>query len=86
VFQIASGRETTVNELTEKVKRLAEENTKRSVYVRYESAGKGEIYKNVADVSKARRIIVYKPQVSLEKGLEETLAWFQSMNGQISII
>lgn len=86
MFQIASGRETTVNELTEKVKRLAEENTKRSVYVRYESAGKGEIYKNVTDVSEARKMIGYEPQVSLEKRSEKTLARFKSVNGQISIM
>ena len=38
----------------------------------------GDVRHSCADVGAARRSLGYEPQVSLEEGLRETLAWYQS--------
>jgi len=77
VYQIATGVETSVNELTSAIKRLVERDTDIRVTVEKLPARKGEIVRSVSDISKARRLIGYDPAVRLEDGLEETWAWFK---------
>ena len=79
VFQIATGRETTVLELTEMIKSLIERESGKKVEIIHEPSRKGEIYRNVSDISKARRMLGYEPKVSLEEGLEQTCEWFLNL-------
>jgi len=78
VYQIATGVETTVNELTSGIKRLVERDTDMKVVINKLPARKGEIVRSVSDITKARNLLGYDPAVRLEDGLEETWAWFRS--------
>ena len=66
VFQIASGKETSVNELVE----LLKEVTEKEIGIVYESERTGEIRRNYSDISKARRIMGYEPEIELKDGLK----------------
>ncbi|MDP2939747.1 MAG: SDR family oxidoreductase [Candidatus Omnitrophota bacterium] len=37
----------------------------------------GDVLKALADISKAKKILKYKPKVNFEQGLKRTLEWFQ---------
>ncbi len=77
VFQIATGVETSVNELFTMIKMLAERDTGHTIEFDYAPPRNGEIYRNYADIDKARRILDFKPEIPIDRGLEETWAWFQ---------
>jgi UDP-glucose 4-epimerase len=74
VFQLASGVETSVNDL---VSRLGEVSG-REPRVRREPPRAGEILRNYSLVDKARERLGYSPQVQLEEGLRRTYDWFTS--------
>ena len=73
VFQIASGRETSVRTLIETMNKVLPE---MNFDVRYEPARAGEIRRNYASIEKARRMLGYDPRTSLEEGLANTWRWF----------
>jgi UDP-glucose 4-epimerase len=74
VFQLASGVETSVNDL---VSRLAEL-CGREPEVRREPPRPGEILRNYSLIEKARQRLGYTPAVALEDGLRRTYDWFSS--------
>jgi nucleoside-diphosphate-sugar epimerase len=69
-LNIASGDESSVNELLAMVCRLA---GRDDVAVRHESVRAGDVPHSCADIGLARRALGYEPQVTLEEGLERTL-------------
>ncbi len=73
VFQIASGRETSLNELIALIRQLL---PNRDLKIRYEPARNGEVSRNYARIEKARKALGYEPRVSLEEGLRRTWEWF----------
>src|SRR5579862_8189197 len=75
VFQIASGRETSVRNLLEAMKAMLPE---RRFDIRFEPARAGEILRNYANVEKARRILGFDPKTQLSEGLRKTWQWFIS--------
>jgi UDP-glucose 4-epimerase len=79
VFNIGSNAETSILELAELVKRLSRSKSK-IVHVPYESYyGEGfeDTRRRVPSVDRARQILKFTPQVSLEEGLRKTLAWWR---------
>jgi UDP-glucose 4-epimerase len=76
VFQIATHRETTVNEIAEQIKKIIEEVTDKSVQIIYNDPRAGEIMRNFSDISKARRMLGWEPRWTLDQGLEATVRWF----------
>jgi UDP-glucose 4-epimerase len=79
VFQIASGRETSIRELLATMTAVLP-NVK--VEVRYEAARAGEIVRNYASIEKARRLMGYDPQTRLDEGLRTTWGWFTSQGAR----
>jgi UDP-glucose 4-epimerase len=77
VFQIASGRETSIRTLLSTMKEVLPE---LRFEVNYEPSRAGEISRNYADIGKARRLIGYDPKTKLPEGLKATWDWFQSKN------
>lgn len=77
VFQIASGRETSIRSL---LKAMGEVISGNSLDVRYEPARAGEILRNYASIDKARRLLGYDPQTQLVDGLKKTWQWFLPQN------
>ncbi|MGE5325421.1 MAG: GDP-mannose 4,6-dehydratase, partial [Deltaproteobacteria bacterium] len=80
VFQIASGRETSVNELIATMRAVVPE---ARFEMTHEPARRGEIIRNYSDISKARRVLGYSPQTDLRTGLRKTWDWFQGNKEKI---
>jgi len=78
IFQIATFRETTVNELAEKLKAIAERAGFGPVEIRYASERAGEIRRSFSDISRARAVLGYEPTYDLDAGLAATWSWFVS--------
>ena len=80
VFNVGSGRAFTVSELAE---RMAE--VLGRPYLRPHITGKcrvGDIRHCFADISKARRVLGYEPQVRFEDGLLELAEWLQTQSAE----
>ncbi|CAN5636327.1 NAD-dependent epimerase/dehydratase family protein [soil metagenome] len=73
VFQVGSGRETSLNELAQ----LLFEVGGHSVPIDHQPPSAGDVPRNVSDVSKAQRVLGWTPQVALRDGLAQTLDWFR---------
>ncbi|MBI2876493.1 MAG: NAD-dependent epimerase/dehydratase family protein [Candidatus Tectomicrobia bacterium] len=57
--------------------RLLEAIGRKTPRIRRESVQKGDVRSTSADISKARRLLGYAPQVSLEEGLEREYQWLK---------
>ncbi len=77
VFQIATHKETTVNELADKIKVVVENETGKKVDVIYSKPRPGDIRRNYSDISKARKILKYEPRYDIDKGLKHTFEYFK---------
>jgi len=73
VFQIASGRETSVRALVDAMKAMLPD---RTFDIRFEPARAGEILRNYANIEKARRMLGFDPTTRLDDGLPRTWQWF----------
>lgn len=69
IFQIASGVETSLNELVD----IFREITGKQLQTRYEPQRKGEIRRNFSDIGKARDLLGFKPAINLKDGLKALL-------------
>ncbi len=76
IFQIATSAETSVNELIERLTPVLAEAGIENVEVRRTAPRAGDVQRNYADTSKARRLLGWKPEVDLDEGLRRTVEWF----------
>ena len=65
VFNIGSGKPTTINELAKTVIELAGVTSQ----ITYETTRAGDIKDSYADISKAKKFLGFEPKVSLREGL-----------------
>lgn len=70
-FNVGTGRETSINTLVKLFSRVLQ----RECDMRYAPSRPGELQRNALDIAKAQRVLGFMPRVSLEEGLEQTLAW-----------
>jgi UDP-glucose 4-epimerase len=75
-FQIATYRETTVNEIAMKIKEIVEKNLSTQVQVLYSKPRSGDVKRNYSDISKAKALLGFKPKFTLEEGLQKTFEYF----------
>lgn len=75
-FQIATNRETSVIEITELILDALADAGLEDVDVRHTDPRTGDVRENYADISKARDLLGWEPDMDLEEGLRETLGWF----------
>ena len=76
VFQIATSRETTVEEITEQLLVVLASRGIEGVDVRHVGQRLGDVQRNYSDTSKARELLKWSAGTQLNAGLEETLDWF----------
>jgi len=84
VFNIGSNRETSVNELARMIRDLAGSKSE-IVHVPYETiygVSFEETRRRVPDVDRAREVLGFEAQTSLEEGLQRTLKWFRDHQNQ----
>lgn len=72
VFQIGSGEGTTINELAQKIKKLAKNKGNSKTDFDHKAPRKGDIYRNYSDPSKAKEILNFELQYKLDEGLKRT--------------
>jgi UDP-glucose 4-epimerase len=70
-FNIASGTAITINKLADLMRALGEQD----VGVEYKPPRKGDVRHSLADISKAGRLLDFRPNVDIEDGLKEYIAW-----------
>jgi UDP-glucose 4-epimerase len=78
VFQIATGRETSIENLAIRVKTLFERRLARPVEIVHRPRREGEVLRSTSEVAKAKRVLGFHPGVDLDRGLEETFDWFRT--------
>jgi UDP-glucose 4-epimerase len=78
VFQIATQRGTSINELVDIMSRIFSSRGLRKVEVKHGSERLGDVKFNYADISKARKMLNWSPETDLEQGLEKTVDFFKA--------
>jgi UDP-glucose 4-epimerase len=81
IFQIATYKETTVNEIADVIKSIVEGETGRGVRVIHGDARLGDVRRNYSDISKAEKILGYEPLFHLGSGLRKTFEYFKIIQG-----
>jgi UDP-glucose 4-epimerase len=76
VFNIACGKRITLNQLVKKLKGILNS----PLDPIYTDPRPGDVKHSLADISKAERILNYKPTYNMEEGLHETVEWFMRSN------
>jgi UDP-glucose 4-epimerase len=76
VFQIGSGRETSLLQLIEYLKDIAAGGGHRLPPVEFKSARPGEILRNYSNISRAQTHLGYRPRFELAQGLEKLWQYF----------
>jgi UDP-glucose 4-epimerase len=72
VFQVGTGIETSINEFTKLVKEISG----NRLQISHEAERKGEIIRNYSDISKAKRVLGFEPQIGLKEGLKTLWKWY----------
>jgi UDP-N-acetylglucosamine 4-epimerase len=74
IINIAYGERTTLNELWERISKLASVNNSPI----YKDERRGDVKHSLADISKSSILIGYKPEFSVMEGLDISLNWYRS--------
>ncbi len=77
-FQIATYRETTVNEIAMKIKEIVENSSTKKVNIIHTEPRVGDVKRNYSDISKAKNLLGFEPKYTLEEGLRRTYDYFVS--------
>jgi UDP-glucose 4-epimerase len=80
VLHLASGAETTIDELA----RLILDLVGSDVEIVYRDRRPGEVERNFANAERARELLGWEPQLSLREGMANTIEWFRA-NDRVSV-
>ena len=78
IINLGSGRETSIKQLVEKIHQLTK--SKSRLYIGKMQYRPAEIWRMVADIEKAKRLLGWEPKVSFDEGLSKTIEWYQQFN------
>jgi len=73
VINIAYGERTTLNQLWQSIAAYTN-NHKAPVY---REERRGDVKHSLADISKAKQLIGYEPEISIDKGLQLSISWYE---------
>ena len=76
IINIGSGKEVTINEIV----RLIVEHTNYQKPIVYKEARAADVRRHYADISLAKKLINFKPQYSIDKGVRKTVDWYLNHN------
>ncbi|QLH04017.1 epimerase [Nitrosopumilus oxyclinae] len=76
-LNIGQGKETSINQVAKMMIKQYSGITETSVSskILYKKERKGDVRRHFADISYAKKILGYKPQISLEEGVNKYLQW-----------
>jgi len=72
VFNIANGHDRTVLELASLLNKIM----KKNIQPVHLPPRPGDVFKTLADISQAKKILGYKPSIDFREGLTKTVEWF----------
>lgn len=75
-FNIGCGQINTIENLLQAIRKQCGDH----VSVTFEELLEGTVLRTKADISKARAVLGYEPDVNLEEGLKRTIAWMRKNN------
>ncbi len=78
VFNIATGKHTTINSLAEMLLKIT---GKTNLQPKYTDPRTGDVKHSYADIHKAERILGYKPKINIEKGLKNLVNLYKKPCG-----
>jgi len=76
VFNVGCGARVSLNDVLTSLSKI----TGKTLEAKFEPPRDGDIRDSQADISQARELLAYDPQISLEMGLERTFEWYRSMH------
>jgi len=76
VFNIASGKDYSVLKLVEILNKIM----KKDIKPIFLKPRQGDVFRTLADLSKSKKLLGYKPKVDFIRGLEETVEYFRRQN------
>lgn len=82
VFQIATGLETSINQLMTVIASVLDEMGIPTPETVYQNPRVGDVVRNYSDVSKARKMLEWSHHVALAEGVESTVRWFLEHYGK----
>ncbi len=71
IFNIGTGIETSVNDLSKKLEKI----TKSKVKAKHGSAVPGEVRRIALDIKLAKKVLGWRPKIKLDAGMKETVEW-----------
>lgn len=74
VINVANGERITLNQLLEELKAIT---GRPDVVADYQSPRLGDVRHSLADISRARELLGYQPEVGLREGLKRTVEWWK---------
>jgi UDP-glucose 4-epimerase len=79
IFQIATSREHTVNEVSELIKAELEKQCNIKMEIAYGQPRQGDVNRNYADTTKAEQVLGWKSEMDLTKGIKLIVNWFNTI-------
>lgn len=76
VMNIAYGEQNTLLDLVE----LINQNLETNISPQFGPSRQGDVKHSLADISRAKTIIEYNPEVSFQEGIKQTIAYFELKN------
>src|SRR5437773_9908435 len=73
VYNIGCGYQTVLLDLFQKLKKISSSDIEQT----HISDRPGDVKHSLADISKAKNLLGYDPQISVEEGLKKTFEWYQ---------
>lgn len=78
VLNVACGKRCSLLELLAVLRQYLEADTGHT----HDAARPGDVRHSLADISRAQRVLGYRPKVDLQQGLRRTVAWYAEASGK----
>src|SRR5262249_37424119 len=72
VFNLGSGKGAKLVDVAKMLKNIIRSQSK----IKIEKPRPGEMLRYIANITKARKVLKYKPKVTLQEGLKRSVAWY----------
>lgn len=82
IFQIATSREHSVNELAELLRKELKKHGNINMEIIYSQARAGDVKRNYSDTSKAKHVLGWESETELEDGIVKIVHWFKAGNAK----
>ena len=82
VFNVANGKDNTVLQLVDSLNEIIGKNIKPE----FLPIRPGDVFKTLADITKIKTILGFRPKVNFETGLKKTVKWFSKEKSDVTVL